>query len=601
MRLALTVLALLGLFLAAYFSMRTSSESKISVAQLQAHPELLQQFIANAYRDGARKIKIPPGIYRLGESSHGSCLYFEGLKNVEIDATGVTLVATSVKSRILFLSECDGVTLTGGTFTRDPMGFSQGRIEAISADRKAVDIRIPRGYPMNVDAADYFGGNPKMLGLFDPVTRDWIRGADDVWFKEIQRLGADLFRFQLPNALAANYPIAVGDLAAWRGYGQESVVFQLCQNLKIIGITIYNSGGFCLHEQGGGGNNYYQGCKIARGPAPEGADKNETPLFSSACDGYHSTAMHKGPTYENCSVEFNDDDGFAIHGHGSLVVEGKGNSIIVGHLVPQLAYRVGETLRLYDQNGSWAGDARVVEAQPVSGYTMSQDPPKTYRLFNLYNKNLWFQQVQLDHSLAAGFGWLGVNPDMLGQGCIIRNCGVYHNRWRGIFLRASDSLVENCVVDGPTAGGIVLMPEVEYWDEVDFVRNAVIRNNTIRDVGLWKMTLGALDISAWTFKGPVPFPGGHQDILVENNTFDRNDGINVVIGSAQRITFRNNLFNEPLQHDKVTGFGAIPSESLYGITESSDITIEGNRIVHPGPWFKKVVNASPSSRNIKEN
>ena len=590
-----------------------AAEGRISALQLQGNPALLKKYIEDAYQAGMRKVKIPPGTYRLDPSetypkndARNSCLYLHDLKNFEIDATGVTIVSTSVKTRILSMDNCDNVTLTGGTFTRDPIGFSQGKIEAIGADRKSLDVRIPKGYPTNLDDPDYFASAPRILALFDERTRDWVRGATDGWFIGLQRIGPDLFRFQLQFDIPGDYPIAVGNLVAWRGYDlHASVLFRGCQNMKIIGITVYNTGGLAVYEDLGEGRNYYYACRVIRGPAPDGADKNETPLFSSAADGFHSASMRHGPTFENCYVEFSDDDGIAIHGYASLVVESHDDSVIIGRVgenYSQNGFRVGDILRLYDEKGALADDAKILEITPQPGYVCTQTPPAEFKVFNakLGEKSLFFDKIKLDHPVPAQFSWLAVNSCAIGNGYVIRNCKIYHNRGRGMLIKASDGLIENCIIDGPTMGGIVSFPEVGFWNEADMMRNTTIRHNTIRNVGVWRGNMGALNMTEYREAGPIPLPGGFRDILIEENTFENNDGVNIVITSAQRIHFRNNRFVGAMQHDQPT-WGVSPPESLYWITQSKDITIKGNQIINPGPYMKRTLKTTETTQNIQEN
>lgn len=591
----------LGLVLLLLLGMGRALADAGAVTISAKEPERIGDFITAAARAGARRVVVPAGVYRVAAEGREAGVVLTGLKNCELDFSGVTIVATDLTKYIFEMRGCSGVTLVGGTFTRDPPGFSQGRIEAIAADRRSIDIRISRGYPTNVDDPDYAHGAPKILALFDAKTRDWVRGADDVWYNSIERLGPDLFRFHLRDVAAADFPIEVGQLAAWRGNGQHSVFFEMCRNLTLDGITVCNSGGFTFWEAMGDGNNHYKNCRVVRGPAPEGADKNETPLFSSACDGFHSTSVRHGPTYENCAVEFNDDDAFAVHGFGAFVTEGQGDTITVAYLDPELAFNVGDHLRLNDANGALAGEAAIVGSLRVPGYAPPQAPPGEFRLFaeKARDHALTYRELKLDHPIPAGFAWIASDTDAMGNGYVIRNCGVYHNRERGMMIKASDGLIENNIVDGPTVGGIVFTPEVEFWDEVDFARNTTIRNNTIRDVPLWRSSLGALNLSEWRGGVPVPSPGGFRDIVVEGNTFENDSGVNVVIGSAQNVTLRENKFIVPMQQDKGTAW-QIPSASLYWITNSRQITLENNSIVHPGPDMKTVLQLSGTTANIEQ-
>ncbi|OJU97796.1 MAG: hypothetical protein BGO12_04375 [Verrucomicrobia bacterium 61-8] len=581
--------------------------------QLREQPSLLGQLIQEAFNSGAKHVKVPPGIYRIDPLSSANpqkaALYIGRLKDCEVDLTGVTVVSTDVRACILFVDRCLNVTIRGGTFAYDPPAFSQGTIERISEDRRFIDIRISRGYPTNLDDLRfYFGNAPKILGIFEASTRDWKKNSRDIWFASAEKLAPDLFRFHLSaeedlsTELTGEDAIRVGDLAAWRGYNHVALLYEKCEGLKILDMTVYNTGGFSVTENRGRGGNTYANCRIVRGPAPEGAAPGDRPLFSGACDGFHSIAMSKGPTYDGCYVEYTDDDAFAIHGYGSLVLEGDADFLIVAHQNRDDHFEEGTNLRLYDENGILAADAKVVSVSPLTSYNWKQNAPEAFRAFNQKKSEnvLTYQKIRLDHPVSSRFAWMAINSDSVGSGFVIRNSKVYHNRGNAILAKGSNGLIENNVIEGPTIGGILFTPGSVAWGEVDYVRNITIRGNILRKVGLWNDTLAALNISEYRPSvGLIPLPGGHQDILVEDNTFEENDGIQVMVTSAQRVVFRNNRFIGAMQEDKGSGLGISAQRSLFWISKSRDITIEGNEIVRSGPLMKRVVEADESVENLR--
>ena len=89
----------------------------------------IQARIDEAYAQGARQVVIPAGTYQLfappGKTAH---LKFEGFKNFDIEATGVTfLLGTRNKLGVDF-EKCEAVTFRGATLIHDPLPFSQGKI-----------------------------------------------------------------------------------------------------------------------------------------------------------------------------------------------------------------------------------------------------------------------------------------------------------------------------------------------------------------------------------------------------------------------------------------------------------------------------------------
>ena len=192
------------------------------------------------------------------------------------------------------------------------------------------------------------------------------------------------------------------------------------------------------------------------------------------------------------------------------------------------------------------------------------------------------------------------DADKSGSGFIIRNCTVRNNRARSMLLKGSDGLVENCTVAGGSMGGIIIFPEAVYWNDSDFARNLVIRNNTLRDDDYWQMAdaprAGAMTIAAYEHGRFVPLPGGHRQILVEGNTFEDDDGTNLLLSSAIGVTVRNNRFVRPMQQPttRATALGIDPT-ALVWVTECQDVTFSGNILVDPGPYLKKEIEATSTA------
>jgi hypothetical protein len=122
----------------------------------------------------------------------------------------------------------------------------------------------------------------------------------------------------------------------------------------------------------------------------------------------------------------------------------------------------------------------------------------------------------------------------------------------------------------------------------------IVRHNTIRGVGYWKhpesAQAGAVTVAAAAYGCYVPLPGGHRNIVIEDNTFENDDGPNILISSAQDVVIRNNHFIHPLwkpsEHGKKLG---VNNEALVWLTECTGVQLMGNLVSDPGPYLKKFV------------
>jgi hypothetical protein len=557
-----------------------------------ADPYSIQRGIELAYRAGLRQVVIPPGLYPVAaDPQTGAHLHFAKMKDFSIDAAGVTLVFTTRGKNSIDFNQCTGVTLRGATLLRAMLPFSQGRIMAISADRKTAGVQVSSGYPADFDDVRYF--DKIGLNLYDSATRMW---KDDCWSKEkFERTGPSMFRFHAGRALDPAAGWVVGAAVAWRGAGGSDVSLTNCSGMKILDITIKGGAGFCVHENGGDGHNYYR-YTVTYSARPAGA--TEDPLMSSNADAFHSDGVRHGPTLEDCHFEGMNDDGIPIHGAYALVEASSGNQITLKvRNSPFCA--TGDRLRFLDDQGALAGEAKVVSFQTLSAYQPSQPPPRDLRLFQTPGPRDSYEEVTLDQPVSAKFGWLIANADANGDGFVIRRCTVRNNRARGMLIKASDGLIENCTVEGSSMGGIVIAPEMEYWNEADYARNLVVRNNVVRHCIYVNQPqssqAGAITVDAYDNHHFVQLPGGHRNILIEGNTVENVDGPNLVISSVQGVMVQNNRFIHSMWHASERGRAlGVDSSALIWLTESSDVHLTGNLLVNPGPFLKSNIVATPT-------
>jgi hypothetical protein len=548
------------------------------------HPESVQQGIAEAWKASAKKVVIPPGTYRIAAPAQGAHLQFHDVSDFEIDARGVTFVFADQTRGGIEFRNCHNVTLRGATIRFETLPFTQGVVEAIAPDGRWYDLRIEEGYPRNFDDSDYFPPQPTGY-LFDPKTRWWKRGVLDCYGEKVERLGPDKFRIYWKRPLGPDvHPVAIGDLMGFRGSGWHNITVLGCSGMNLTGVTITSAGLFAVWEGHGGGPNHYS-VTVKRGPRPAGAKTD--PLFSSTADAFHSTNMRKGPVLENCYFESMPDDGIAIHGTYSFVLQAEGNRIVIN----KNSFQPGDPLRLFDPMGRPAGEAVVKALKPLAAFQTTQ---KSRRITRGDSTRGPYWELMLDRELKADFDYLASNPAAMGSGYIARNNTIRNHRARGMLLKADNGLVEGNTIDGSTMGGIVITPEF-WWSEACYSRNIVVRNNLVKNVAYWQRPWAGFILAALD-KDPVP-PGGHQNIVVEGNTFESINGVNMFLSSATGVVVRNNRFLNP-QRDDVPINGkqwGVDSGSLIFVTQAEDVTFEGNTVSGLGPVTKTFIQTTETA------
>ena len=570
-------------------------------------PRSIQRAVLAAVKTGQSTLVIPPGVYEIPGAEPVGKRNFHirvtGAHDLAIEATGVTLIFCDRYQHSLGFVDCKNVTFRGATLRRKTSSVSQGRIEAIREEGKSIDVRIDKGYPTDIENRTLFG--TFWPSVFSMDRTRWMANYRAPTPPVEQQLEPDLYRIPMSEGIKQiGVALQVGQPLGWRGEVFDDVRTQNCQDMKLIDITVQGGSGMCYHEMGGGGGNLYRNCKLTYGPVPPGG--TEKPLWSSSADSFHSGDTRRGPIIENCFFEGSDDDAIAIHGTYGCMVQNGGKRIVVWraqYASNPLFTNVGDQLRFYDAGGVHQTDRKVVAVREFKGFQLTPEyqPNKLYRFFS-NPANAVFIEVTLDDDLAGQPNWLVCNADEMGNGYIIRNTVIRSNGGRGIMAKASDGLIDGCTIENTARAAIEFMPEHVLWPESDYVRNVVVRNNIIRNVSFNRQDgflrhAGALTIYAFRSGGVGYLPaGGHRNILIENNTFEDNNGPNMLIASCDGVTVRNNRFIRPMVIPSKFGrTKGVNPEALIWVTQAKHVQFLGNTVEAPGAGLKTFVGTSATA------
>lgn len=567
---ALAFLALVGL---------QGGEQKAAVA----FP--LQKAIDEAIASGQRKVVIPPGTYRLEET-----LRVEKAKGLEIDASGVTFVRANNERRGVEFLRCENVALRGLTMQCEKVPFTQGKIAGIDPAGTWIDLRVDDGYPGEYLKRETTGY------VFDPATRQWKAGTYDYGIGRAENRGGGVWRLGLRGKLAGN--VAVGDLMAFRGPGAQDLYLTGCSGCALEGVTLLGGSGFCVHEDGGEGRNRYQ-YTLTYPPKPAGA--TEAPLIASNADAFHSGGMRRGPVLDGCRFEGMCDDGVPIHGYYRFVVGSAddGKTVYLGGRFAWDTFRAGDPIRVLDKVGTLIGEAKVVATAPApAGYRPAALPAdKRYE----ENDGKYFA-LTLDRPVRAESGFRAATPNACGSGFVVRNCVIRNHRARGMLIKADDGLIENNVVDGSTIAGLVIAPEF-FWNEADYSRNIVVRNNTFRHcgnctAGPWTEQAGTVTVYGQGDQdGGIGY--GHRHLVIEGNTLEENDGTNLLVNGAEDVLLRGNRFVRPMRMAtrRGTDRGIDPAALIY-VEHARDVRVEANEVAEAGAALRTLVKLGAKAEGV---
>ncbi|MCX5683909.1 MAG: hypothetical protein NT049_09520, partial [Planctomycetota bacterium] len=266
----------------------------------------LQGFIDGQLKTGAKKIVVPQGRYRVTPKNRQH-LVLRDLADVQIIADGVEMICTET-TRAVTIANCRNVTLRGLVIDYDPLPFTQGRITAMSADKKTHEIELFDGYP---------GGDtvrPFKYEIFRPDTRT-LRCPD--YGYTVEKVDARHIRV-IKGGGRATDPEQVGDIivigseSAPGGSAAHAVECSGNTNVRLENIDLYASNCFGFIETNCDGSTYYR-CRIDRRPAASDLVKRTDPRIRSLnADAFHSIGATKGPAYIECVARFMGDDAINI-------------------------------------------------------------------------------------------------------------------------------------------------------------------------------------------------------------------------------------------------------------------------------------------------
>lgn len=584
--------ALLGMMSLSLFSTLVISHTSAAEAQGQGNASQgkqlqgtqtqgdLRALIQNAVVTRQSRLVIPPGVYRVSPQGNASVLiWISKARNLEIIADGVTMVCTR-RMRAIQFDQCENVTLRGLTFDYDPLTFTQGKVVALAEDKGWFDVKLDAGYPQYLASR---------IVVCDPKTRFHKFGINHHWGTRASWAAPGVVRISEKGVAEG---VDIGDPVALSA-GQEQgaphaiTVENHCSDVIFRNVTIHCAPGMGLVDYNNETGIKMFDCRIVPGPRPAGA--TEERLLTTSWDGIQCQVARVGAQIENCVIERCGDDSWSVPTREFKVAERQGNKVLLSvwdGKPPAGVIRVGD--RLIRRQGS---DSAIQKVQSVQ-FVKRDVNGKTSTLI----------EVTFEQELPVEVGQYVFNLDCSSKGFIYRNNRIY-SHGRGALIKVGDGLIEANTFRGSDKAIIV---NCELAGGAGVADNLIIRNNTIIETGYhqampWSEQAGAICLSAGVGGGKLRAPGIFNDILIENNTFDRIKGLNLFIASSRNVTVKNNRFLNTHTTDTSRHNGAdyrIAADAVIEVTQSNGVHFSGNTIEDMGPFAKHAVLVEPGAQNV---
>jgi hypothetical protein len=528
-------------------------------------------FILSEVAKGAKKIKVPPGIYRLPQTDQ-VFLSLIGVENTLIDCTGVTFIGLA-HTAMLDLIDCRNVTIKGLAVDYDPLPFTQGVITNVDQDATWT-VDIIEGYP--VDGVLLNNDVDMRIQAYCPKTdvlTNTLRYGDGV---AIEKTGERTFRVKGGR----NREGRVGDIAVFNtlvfdpkiGRKPGAILTKNCSGLVFEDVVLRSSQVMGFVSEGDSGNTYLR-CVLDRCPpeddyAPRGLQR----LRSLNVDGFHIKRNRVGPQIKDCIARYMGDDCVNISGMYSLVTEAQGSEIrILASFGEDPDIHPGDMLEMMSIEGARIPDARVVSIRD-DGRATAEESARVRQLHLVpfyrdpnspHMKKAY--RVVLDRAADLKFGDVVISGDRVGNGFRIEGNTFGPIRSRPVLIKASRGVISGNTITGAAGegvrGAIVVGPEY-FWMEGSAGSDILMENNVIENG-----TAPAIFIGGYLNEPDTPLPAdSRSNIRIIGNSIRRNTAPAIVVQGCTALTVRDNRF-------QLSGEGSTPAmefENVENLSESGN-------------------------------
>jgi len=573
-----------------------SWSDELKLAQRTAARKLVAHVAAAAKR-GDTEFRIPPGHYRFNR--HGP-QHFElcNVKDLIIDASGATFWFDGrFRTDSVNLVGCKNVTIRGLTVDYDPLPYAQGEIVMIDKTSKTVDMHIDSGFPL--PDASWTKVVGKIKAVFYGKDRRMIEVRMD-WVKTLEPLGDRVYRvsFKFSWIFEPIYKsdIKLGDRLCLPDRSMRmSFMSSGCERTTLEDITVYSCPQMAFTEVGGEGGHVYRRCKVIRRPGTKR-------LMACNADVFHSNTVRRGPTIEGCEFSHSGDDFVNIHGFFFMVHEQRSpTQLVLANQYQPDCYSIGSELSFYAfADLRPLGKAEVVKMTAIGDqdtFEACKRMPAELRkqhhnVRDFHPRNIYPYLVDLDAPVeTAKYDIVGCSY-RAGNGAVVRNNYLHDGFTRGILLKCSHAVVEGNRIERDGMGSIAVAAE-RFWMEGPFVRDVVIRDNTIVDPGRmflshnWNTAkLGAITVVSQAHVGLTR--GCHnENVRIVGNRIVRPAACGIAVMNARDCVIEGNTIEEPFSKEPVRLGSSLridkPHYAIY-LAAASGIAVKGNTVVSPSSY-----------------
>jgi hypothetical protein len=421
----------------------------------------------------------------------------------------------------------------------DPLPFSQGTVVSVDPADSSFVFELHPGFPTPDDP---FFKSCNSWGMLKDTRHPGRLKTDCPSFfmyREILPLGDNRFRIALAGKKEISN-VETGDVFVVNGRSASVGQYFNSENITFDGLTIYASPS-CLFLGSGTSLLNILNCK--------GLLKGNR-LITTGADGVHCQSAPIGPWIENCEFEGLSDDCLNIYGLPIFILGQTSPTEM--KVFARAPIKAGDPLVFFDPNrGKILLETTVVS---FSGNSLAlKDPVGTLNLAAPGTPMKERDWKIYDHAY---------NLNTIGNGFVYRNNHMHDGRRYGIFIKASNGLIENNRFDGLSCNALEIANDPD-WPEGFRARNLVIQNNRISECGYGAKYPPAV-IAGKRLKGFAETPL-QKNIFLLNNTFTAISGPALALSGVDGLVAEGNTFTS-----------GSPTGPLVTVQYSEDIVLTNN-------------------------
>lgn len=532
----------------------------------------IQKMITDAYASGAKEVVLPAGAYLVPYKDAGH-IKLQNMKDFAIKGQNTTLVFENINAAGIAISGCENLTISGINTDHKGYGFYQGTITAVDPDCRYIDIALDPAYPHHwLDKNKFYEQIDARFYTPDAVL---LPNMDDRGqIASYEKIGQYRYRCYLLKTETGKV-LKPGYLIGERSKIGSGITLTGSENVNFKDCNIY-TGITGVSESRNEGGSTYVNVNFIPGPKPEGAQHDR--LFSITGTGYYAQLVRKGAVMDNIKIIKNNDDGINVHGLYCRVAEqvDAKTVIVAAPNSEAIWFAVGDLMRFADTTDSQVGEAKIVAAERLSGYTPPAD--LSYRdRFASFTPNAYYK-LTLDGAVTVDTHYIAEDVTLASDGMVIKNSYFAWNAPRAMIMHANNAVIENNTFENVPRYAIFFRPEVD-WGESGYTQDTIIRNNQFINCGFSQPTASAI-----CFDGDAG--QDHKNITIEGNTFTGSYRTDLLIECASNLVIRNNTFGAPNEI-----YGTTPAVKL---DQSTGVIFSGNTFAKDNAVIlgEKVTNVS---------